>query len=78
MPIKLKEEAKKKYIAFGKTAKVLGERSSEDIRDLAIMAQESGNPNLKILFDELPPLDELKGARVEAAKQILPKEEPKK
>lgn len=46
-------------IAFNNSGVVLKDRSYSDLVDLAIMARESGNPNLKILFDKLPELPEL-------------------
>jgi hypothetical protein len=47
-------------IAFNNSGVVLKDRSYSDLIDLGIMARESGNPNLKILFDQLPELRELK------------------
>jgi hypothetical protein len=47
-------------IAFNNSGVVLKDRSEADLIDLAIMAQESANPNLKILFNQLPELPTLK------------------
>lgn len=67
MPIsKIKEAHSKKYVAFGKNAKPLGER--DDIDDLAILAHESGDESIIERFEVLPSLDELKKAKTD--KQI--------
>ncbi len=82
MPLsKIKQEHLSTFIAFnGGGRKLLGER--DDIDVLAIMAHESRNQNLIKLFEVLPPLAELKKARLEgelkktaAAPEV--KEEPK-
>lgn len=71
----IKEEFKTKRVAFGKSAAFLGER--DDIDDLAIMAQESKNPNLIRLFKVLPELSVLKKAKTES-QLIRPKIQPQK
>lgn len=65
MPLsKIKEEFKQKKISFGKNSdKPIGDR--HDIDDLAVIARESGNPNLIRLFETLPELADLKKARLE-------------
>lgn len=62
---KIKEEFKSTFIAFnGGGKKLLGER--DDIDVLAIMAHESRNPTLLNLFEVLPPLADLKKARLDS------------
>lgn len=72
MPLsKIKDEFKSTFIAFnGGGRKLLGER--DDIDVLAIIAHESQDKTLLVLFEELPPLAELKKARVEASLKKSP------
>lgn len=65
MPLsKIKKEFETTVIAFGTSGLPLGKR--DDIDELAIIAQESQNPNLVQLFDILPPLDQLKKTKTDA------------
>lgn len=71
MPIsKIKAEHKETYIAFGKDDDKLGYR--DDIDDLAIIAQSSGDKSLKKLFEVLPSLEELKDAKTKAELKTAP------
>jgi hypothetical protein len=68
---KIKAEFLNKVVAFGKSGKPLGER--DDIDDLAIIALESGNKTLLVLFETLPSLGELKKAKTDLQlKKIAP------
>lgn len=58
-------------IAFNNSGVVLKNRSYSDLIDLAIMARESGNPNLKILFDQLPDLPALKLMKMRIIEQKI-------
>jgi hypothetical protein len=60
----IKKEFHNKRVAFGKSAAPLGNRT--DIDDLAIMAHESQNKTLLVLFDKLPELSVLKKAKTES------------
>jgi hypothetical protein len=64
--IRIKNLYKGTRIAFGASGLPLGKRSKEDILDLAIIAQDSKNPNILVLFEgDLPPLDELKKIKLQ-------------
>lgn len=58
-------------IAFNNSGVVLKDRSEADIIDLAIMARESRNPNLIILFKDLPELPELKLMKMRIIEQKI-------
>lgn len=58
-------------IAFNNSGVVLKDRSYSDLIDLGIMARESGNPNLIILFDLLPELSELKLLKMRIIEQEI-------
>jgi hypothetical protein len=62
----IKSEFAKQHIAFGKggNGKAIGER--DDIDELAIIAQQSGNRNLLKLFDKLPSVEELQKAKTDS------------
>jgi len=60
---RIKKEYLNKRVAFGKSAAPLHKR--DDLDDLAILAHESQDPSLLILFDVLPPLAQLKKNRTE-------------
>lgn len=70
--IKIKEEFLQTVVAFGKSGLPLGSR--DDLADLAIMAQESGDPVLLQYFDgKLPTVAALKKAKTDAElKAIMP------
>jgi len=59
----IKEEFKKKRIAFNNSADPLYKRN--DIDDLAIIAHESKDKTLLRLFDNLPPLAVLKKTKTD-------------
>lgn len=59
---KIKKEFETTVVAFGNSGLPLGKR--DDIDQLAIIALESGNPNLLSLFEKLPTLEELKKTKV--------------
>lgn len=59
----VKEEFRNKKISFGKSGLPLGER--DDVDELAIAALESNDKSLLKLFEQLPPLAELKKKRVD-------------
>lgn len=65
--LKIKSQYQDTKIAFGSRSKPLKERTQEELRDLAIIAIESNNPNLTRLFEQLPTLDELKNEKVSKA-----------
>lgn len=60
----IKQEFLNKRVAFNNGAAPLHKR--EDIDDLAIIAQESQDPTLLQLFEQLPPLAVLKKNKTEA------------
>lgn len=62
--IEIKAEYHNTAVAFGSSGAVLSKRSQSDLLDLAIMAQDSKNPNLIKLFVELPSLDELRNMKM--------------
>ena len=66
---KIKKEFANKRVAFGKSGARLSER--KDIDDLAIIALESKNPSLLMLFEQMPDLETLKKkrARMQIAKK---------
>lgn len=72
MPLSIiKEQYLRKRVAFGKTAAPLYKR--DDIDELAIIAHESKNETLLILFEVLPDLNVLKKAKTDARlKRIAP------
>lgn len=65
---KIKDEHAEKYVAFagGKRGRILlKDRSQEDLAKLALIAQDSQNPDLLDLFEgELPSVTDLKAAQV--------------
>jgi hypothetical protein len=63
--ITLKEDAKKRVIAFNNSAKPLGER--DDLDQFAILAYESGRKDYLGLFDKVPTYEALKEAQAEQA-----------
>lgn len=67
---KIKKEHATTVVAFGNSGLPLGER--DDVDQLAIIAQESQNPNLLNLFEVLPPLDQLKKTKVDKALVAAP------
>lgn len=74
MEFKIKQDFADTYIAFGKEAVKLGKKSQSELRDLAILAKESGNPNLSVVFE-----GELKDVDVDALKEARANEQkPKK
>lgn len=66
---KIKKEFANKRVAFGNSGARLSER--KDIDELAIIALESKNPSLLMLFEVLPDLETLKKkrARMQIAKK---------
>lgn len=54
---KIKEQYGSTVVAFGNSGLPLGQR--EDIDELAIIAHQSQDPSVLVLFETLPPLDEL-------------------
>lgn len=58
-------------IAFNNSGVVLKDRSQSDLIDLAIMAHESGNPNLIKLFNDLPELPVLKLMKMRIIEQKI-------
>lgn len=80
---KIKEDKKDTVVGFAGSGLPLGQRSQSDINHLAILAQESNNPTLIQLFDELPSLEDLKRQRTDtqltgAAKATTQKSETSK
>jgi hypothetical protein len=70
---KLKPEFKDHFVAFGGKGKInLGDR--EDLDDLALIARQSGNPNLTRLFEHLPSLEELQKAKTDEQLKNGPQE----
>jgi hypothetical protein len=69
--ISIKPEFFDTVIAFANSGVVLKDRSQSDLIDLGIMAHESGNPNLKKLFDHLPELPELKLMKMRIIEQKI-------
>lgn len=86
MEIKIKEEFKDTFIAFGGGGNLkLGERDQEDLIKLAIMGKKSGDKSILKVFDgELPKLEEMQASQtkeseskvIEPAKVII--EQPAK
>lgn len=65
MEVKIKETHRNDVVLFGgKGRKKLGERSQKELRDLAILAHQSGDKSLLERFENLPSLEELQGTRV--------------
>lgn len=64
-PINIKAEHSETVVGFNQSGIPLGKRSQEDLRDLAIMAQDSGNKLLLGYFDgPLPSLEELRAEKL--------------
>lgn len=61
---KIKKQFLHKRVAFGNSAAPLGQRT--DIDDLAILALESKDPTLLMLFESLPDLQALKKTKTDA------------
>lgn len=74
---KIKEVFQTAVVAFGNSGLPLGQRTPEEINQLAIIARQSKDPSLLQLFEELPALEELKREKVEAQlKKIMPDRQP--
>jgi len=68
MELKIKDKDKKRLIAFGKTGKPLGERSQDELLDLAIIGRSSRHKMILGVFDkELPSLEDLKKEKMRRA-----------
>ena len=63
--VKIKAEYNNTVIAFGSNGAVLSKRSQSELIDLAIITQDSQNPNLKKLFVELPSIDDLRKMKMD-------------
>lgn len=65
MPLSVvKKEFRNKRVAFGKSAAPLSQR--EDLDDLAIIALESNDKSLLLLFEKIPSLALLKKTKTES------------
>lgn len=67
MEATIKNEFLNKRVGFGKSAAPLHKRSTNEINELALIAQQSNDPTLLRLFEILPSLAELKKKKTEAA-----------
>ena len=67
MKIELKSSAKKRFIAFGKSTKPLGELSEQQLAEFALIVRESGRKDYAAFFEHLPTVAELKKTKVDAA-----------
>lgn len=65
MEVKIKSQFATQKIAFGSSGKPLGERSQEELQDLAILGQQSGDQSILNMFESLPDLTELQKAKTE-------------
>lgn len=74
--ILIKPQYHNTVIAFNNSGVVLKDRTTADVVDLGIMAHQSGNPNLLILFEKLPSLQELQQQKLTAIeKRVMANEE---
>lgn len=83
MTLKIKKLYSTTRVAFGASGLPLNKRTREEILDLAIIAQESKNPNILVFFEgDLPDLDQLKKQKMQIqiakAKQKLKELDPGK
>lgn len=67
--LSIKPDFRNTVIAFNNSGVVLKDRSDDDLIDLAIMARRSGDQSLIVLFESLPPLNELQEMKLKAIEQ---------
>ncbi len=69
MSVKIKKQFESTIVAFGNSGLPLGKRN--DILDLAIIAQQSQDPSLIQLFEELPPLADLQNQKIQPLLPVM-------